>query len=106
MTSCKQFRTKYEISRYYGGTYLNNVLYSRNRLSASRLYEMKAIAAIVQSTQDIHLDLFRSDKHVRDIYAELFIPKLTNEIQAWQPAAKLAITWKRTQRLKVSYTRI
>ena len=77
MTSCKQFRTKYEISRYYGGTYLNKVQCSQNRLSASRLYEMKPIAAIVQSTQNIHLDPFRS-RSVRDIYAELFIPELTN----------------------------
>ena len=64
---------------------------------------MKPIAAIVQSTQNIHLDPFRS---VRDIYAELFIPELTNKMQAWQPAAKLAITWKQTQGLKVSCTRI
>ena len=67
---------------------------------------MKPIAAIVQSTQNIHLDPFRSDKHVRDTYAEVFIPELINKVQAWQTAAKLAITWRKTQRLKVSDTRI
>ena len=54
------------------GTFTNKVQCFGNQLSASRLYEMKPIVAIVQSTQNIHLDLFRSDKHVRDMQNCLF----------------------------------